>query len=187
MIGVLIIACEIGFWAFVAAGLFCRYILKAKQLGAILLICTPLIDLVLLAATAIDLRNGATANFFHGLAAVYIGVSVAFGRRMIRWADERFAHRFAGGPKPSTKPKYGKEHARHERQMWYFHLLAWGIGCALLGGLIWIVGDFSRTSELAVMVLRWSIILLIDFLWSFSYSIWPRKKTRTAMPDPKLC
>jgi hypothetical protein len=185
MIAFWIIACEIGFWVFVIAGLFCRYILKAKTLGAALLYCTPLIDLLLLAATAADLRNGATADFFHGLAAVYIGVSIAFGNRMIRWADERFAHRFAGGPAPSSKPKFGREHAKYERSMWYCHLLAWMIGSALLGGMIWFVGDESRTSSLASMILRWLFILGIDFLWSFSYTIWPKKDRHSAISVTK--
>jgi len=175
MIASLIVACEIGFWAFVAAGLFLRYIVKARKLGGFFLVCTPIIDLALLAATAADLRNGATADFFHGLAAVYIGVSVAFGHRMIRWADERFAHRFAGGPAPQPKPKYGREHARYERHMWYRHLLAWAIGSAILYGMVMYVGDDSRTSQLTLMIFRWNVILAIDFIWSFSYSIWPRK------------
>lgn len=178
MIALLIVACEIGFWLFVIAGLFCRYILKEKKLGAALLFCTPLIDLFLLVATAVDLRSGKTADFFHGLSAVYIGVSVAYGRRMIQWADERFAHRYANGPAPTRKPKFGREHARHERQMWYRHLLAWLIGSGILCLLILYVGDWSRTQSLAMMILRWLVILVIDFLWSFSYTIWPRKTAR---------
>jgi hypothetical protein len=65
--------------------------------------------------------------------------------------------------------------------MWYRHLLAWVIGSALLGGMIWFVGDESRTSSLASMILRWLFILGIDFLWSFSYTIWPKKTTRSAI------
>ncbi len=175
MIAALIIACEIGFWLFVAAGLFCRYILKARRLGGFLLFCTILVDLLLLIATALDLRNGATATFVHGLAAVYIGVSVAFGSRMIRWADERFAYWLARGPKPAKIPKFGKEHARYERHMWYRHLLAWIIGSALILGIVWYVGDASRTKELLVTSGRWLIVLAIDFIWSFSYTLWPRK------------
>lgn len=176
MIAALIVACEIGFWVFVLAGLFCRYMLRKKALGAFLLFCTPLIDLVLLIATALDLKNGAAANFFHGLAAVYIGVSIAFGSRMIQWADERFAHRFAGGPAPSSKPKYGREHARYERQMWFRHLAAWLIGSAILYGMILYVDDAERTKQLSLTILRWLIVLGIDFAISFSYTIWPKKE-----------
>ena len=175
MIGVLILAGEIAFWAFVLGGLVARYLLRRPRLGATLLLMTPVVDLVLIAATVIDLRAGATADFFHGLAAIYVGVSIAFGHRMIRWADERFAHRFAGGPPPKRPPKYGPEHARREREGWYRHLLAWSIGSALLLGMVLLVGDPARTESLSARAALWALILAIDFLWSFSYTLWPRK------------
>ncbi|RUS47275.1 hypothetical protein [Cohnella sp. AR92] len=174
-----IIGCEIAFWVFVLGGLACRYLLRKRRTGAALLLLTPVIDLVLLIATVFHLRDGAEAGFAHGLAAIYIGVSIAFGRSMVRWADERFAYRFAGGPPPRKKPKHGPEHARAERQAWLKHLLAWGIGCLLLYGMIALVGDDSRTKELPQVAQLWSIILLVDFLISFSYTIWPRKSKET--------
>jgi len=176
MIAAMIIACEIGFWAFVLAGLAFRYLLGMRRTGAVLLACTILIDLALLAFTAIDIRRGATAGFFHGLAAVYVAVSLVFGKQMIRWADGKFARRFAGGPGPAPKPKYGAEHARYERIMWLKHLLAWTIGSAILGGLALYIGDLGRSKELLVMILRWAVVLGIDFLISFSYTIWPRRE-----------
>ena len=100
MLVALIVACEIGFWVVLGSGLVARYLLGRRRLGAILLALAPVVDLVLLTATVIDLSRGATADFAHGLAAAYIGFSVAFGHSMIRWADARFAHRFAGGPRP---------------------------------------------------------------------------------------
>ena len=83
MIGAFIIGCEILFWVFVLAGLSARYLLGLKRTGGILPLCTPVIDLLLIAVTIIDLRGGAEAGFMHGLAAVYIGVTIAFGHRMI--------------------------------------------------------------------------------------------------------
>ncbi|PUA39421.1 hypothetical protein C8Z91_08315 [Paenibacillus elgii] len=174
-IAAFIIGCEIGFWVFVVAGLVFRYILGMKRIGALLLVVTPVVDLVLITATVIDLRNGATASFVHGLAAIYIGVSVAFGHQMIRWADVRFAHRFAGAPAPEPKPKHGTAHARRERQTWFLHLLAWIIGCLILLGMIWFVDDESRTADLGSMIWGWAAILGIDFIWSFSYTFWPKK------------
>ena len=112
MIGYLIIVCEVLFWVFVLAGLVARYIFKKEKLGAFLLICTPLVDVLLLVVTFIDLKNGAVATTVHGIAAIYIGVSIAFGHQMIKWADERFAAKFVGGKKPVKRKKYGKEHAR---------------------------------------------------------------------------
>jgi hypothetical protein len=171
----IIIACEVLFWVFVLAGLVCRYILRMPKLGATLLFCTPIIDILLLITTSLHLKNGATADFVHGLAAIYIGVSIAFGHSMIKWADVRFAHRFAGGPAPTKKPKYGAAHARHLRIGWLQHLLAWVIGCLCLYGVIWYVGAPERTEPLKQFFQTWTMILGIDFLISFSYTLWPRK------------
>lgn len=172
----IIIACEISFWLFIVTGLVLRYILKRKRLGKALLYCTPLIDLVLLTATVIDIRGGAAATAIHGLAAVYIGISVAFGPQMVRWADGRFAHRFAGGGLPSKAPKFGSEHARRERSGWYRHLMAWAIGCGLLAGMVIMVGDAGRTGAFVSTAMMWTIVLAIDFAISFSYTLWPRRE-----------
>jgi hypothetical protein len=175
VIAALILAGEVTFWLLVLAGLASRYLLGLPRLGVALLLMTPVVDLVLIVATVIDLRAGATAGVFHGLAAIYVGVSVAFGRRMIRWADQRFAHRFAGGPPPERPPKYGPEGARREREGWYRHLLAWGIGSALMVGMVLLVGDPARTASLSTRAAGWTLLLAVDFVWSFSYTLWPRK------------
>ncbi|MDI5944050.1 hypothetical protein QLR68_39155, partial [Micromonospora sp. DH15] len=125
MLVAVIVGCEIGFWVLLVAGLVARYPLRRPRLGAALLVCVPLVDLVLLAAAALDLRRGATADATHGLAAAYLGFSVAFGHSLIRWADQRFAHRFAGGPPPVRPPRYGWARARHEWREWAMGLLGW--------------------------------------------------------------
>ncbi|MDQ6422199.1 hypothetical protein RB620_22475 [Paenibacillus sp. LHD-117] len=175
MITAFIIGCEIGFWVLVLAGLACRYLLRQKTLGATLLILTPIVDLILIIATVLDLRGGATATPIHGLSAIYIGVSIAYGHKMIAWADARFAHRFAGGPAPTPKPKHGAEHAAYERRMWFHHLLAWTIGCLVLLGMIWYVDDAGRTENLLGTLRLWSLVVGLDFLYSFSFSLWPKK------------
>ncbi|MBN8880821.1 MAG: hypothetical protein J0H73_00705 [Salana multivorans] len=74
----LIVACEVGFWVAILSGLAVRYLLRRPRLGAGLLIAAPVIDVVLLVLVAIDLLRGGTASWEHGLAAIYIGFSVAF-------------------------------------------------------------------------------------------------------------
>ena len=181
MIAALIVATEIAFWLLLGAGLWSRYRLGRRRLGGVLLALTPVVDLVLLAASVIDLRDGATATGAHALAAVYVGVSVAFGPRIVTWADARFAHRFAGGPRPARPARHGREHARRERDGWYRHLLAWSIGAALLVAGIALVGDAERTEALLNVLRVWTLVLAIDFLVSFSYSLWPRAE-RAPMP-----
>ena len=155
------------------SGLTARYVLRRPRLGAVLLLATPLVDLMLLAFTVVDLRGGATASLAHALAAVYIGTSVAYGHSMIRWADVRFAHRFAGGDPPPRAPRYGPARAARERRGWLQHLLAWAVGVSLLLGAVAAVGDAERTQALVQAIAVWTLVLAIDFVVSFSYTLFP--------------
>ncbi|MFC7733701.1 hypothetical protein [Actinomadura keratinilytica] len=173
MLLAIIAACEIGFWVLLAAGLAARYLLRWRRVSAVLLVGVPLLDVVLLTATVIDLRHGATAGFSHGLAAAYLGYSVAFGHGWVRWADERFAHRFAGGPPPRRAPRYAPERTRHEWREFGKAAIAWAIGCGVLLGMIAMVGDADRTEALLGWVLRLTVILAIWSLWPITHTLWP--------------
>ncbi|HEY7486061.1 MAG TPA: hypothetical protein VH912_16470 [Streptosporangiaceae bacterium] len=175
MLLAVIVACEIGFWVFLLAGLAARYLLRWPRASVALLSCAPLVDLVLLVVATLDLRDGGRATVAHSLAAVYIGVSVGFGHRMITWADQRFAHRFAAGPTPAPRPRYGAAHAARERSTWYRHLMAWAVGCALLASAVVIIGDSSRTVALWQVAVLWTVVLAIDFAISFSFTLFPRR------------
>jgi hypothetical protein len=164
MVLAVLVGGEIGFWVLLGAGLVARYLLRWRRVSTVLLICVPLVDLVLLVATAIDLSRGVTANFTHGLAAAYLGFSVAFGSSMIRWADQRFAYYFAGGPRPWKPPKGGWARARHEWREWGKAMLGWAIACALLGAGILLVADADRTAELLAWIVRLSGAMAIWFV-----------------------
>ena len=174
MLLAIVAACEIGFWVVLLCGLIARYPLRLPRLGAALLACVPLVDLVLLIATVLHLRSGATADFTHGLAAAYIGFSLAFGHGLIRRADARFAHRFAGGPPPPAAPQ-GRAQVRHEWREFGKAALAWAISCGLLGGGILLVSDPARTAALGEWIGRLTIVLAIWLLWPLTYTIWPGK------------
>ncbi len=175
MLLALIVACELGFWVVLGAGLFARYVLGRPRLGGALLACVPLVDLVLLVTTVIDLARGSTAEFGHGLAAAYLGFSVAFGRSILRWADQRFAHRFAGGPPPWAPPRGGRERARYERREFGKAAVAWAISCGLLAAAILVVGDAERTEALEDWVGRLTLTLAIWSLWPITHTLWPAR------------
>jgi hypothetical protein len=168
--------CEVAFWVLLAAGLAVRYVLKRRRLSTALLVSVPLVDIVLLTVSVIDLRRGNSGAPAHGLAAVYLAVSIAFGAQMIRWADQKFARRFAGTPVPPKR--HGLDHAAHERRQWLRHLMAYGIGGVLLGFFTIVVGDVSRTAPLWSVMAPWGIVLVIDFVVSFSYTLSPRPPAR---------
>ncbi|XVQ07840.1 hypothetical protein ACQP1W_35415 [Spirillospora sp. CA-255316] len=173
MLLALIAACEIGFWLLLLAGLAVRYLLRRRRLGAALLMCVPVLDVILLTATVVDLRGGATADFTHGLSAAYLGYSVAFGHSMIRWADERFAHRFAGGPPPKGKPRYGRARVRYEWREFGKATLATAIACGVLLSMIVMVDEPSRTEALLGWTMRLAMVLAIWSLWPITHTLWP--------------
>jgi hypothetical protein len=131
---------EIAFWVFLVAGLAARYLLRARRLSSALLLCVPLVDLVLVAASVADVATGSPPGFVHGLAALYLGFTVAFGHSIVRWADVRFAHRFAGGPPPERRPKGGPVRTRHEWREFAKMAVAWVITIAVTAVLALVAG-----------------------------------------------
>lgn len=170
----MIVACEIAFWVVIAAGLLARYVLKLPKLGLILLALTPVVDLVLLIITGLDLYRGSTATTAHAIAAVYIGISVAYGKSMIQWADTRFRYHIAKQPEAKPVKRYGTDFAKHYLKGFFRHILAFLIGVGLLAGLIYWIDDPARTEKLMGILRIWGAVLGIDFLITCSYFIWPK-------------
>jgi hypothetical protein len=144
----LIVACEVGFWVVLLLALAVRYLIGKEQLSRALLVCLPLIDLLLLLFTATDLRRGTTATFAHGLAAAYVGFTVAFGGMAVKWADAHFAHRFAAGPSPTKAPSCGWELVRFDVKLWGRCIVACLITMALVEALVHFVGNSEATQAL---------------------------------------
>lgn len=165
-----IIACEVGFWVLLVAGLGARYLLRLRGLSTVLLLCVPLLDVILLSLISWDLvANGTTADFTHGLGAVYLGFTVAFGHPIIRRVDCWFAHRFAGAPEPPKVPKHGPQRVAHEWKEWGRMVICAVLSTAVLGGIVWIVGDPVRTAELIGWIAR---VWLVAGIWFIGWPVW---------------
>ena len=180
MIVALIVACEVGFWMLLALGLAVRYLLKWRRTSVVLLLCEPVLELVLFAATAVDLKNGAEPGWEHGLAALYIGYTVAYGHYTIRWLDGHAAHRLAGAPRPPRPPRYGMARARHEGALWLRTLLAAAVALTLLQAAVWYVGDGDTSS---LRSFQWAALRAagIHGLIALTYLLWPKRPK--AEPD----
>ncbi|MFI9719322.1 hypothetical protein ACIHFE_06655 [Streptomyces sp. NPDC052396] len=175
MIVTLIVICEAGFWVLLAAGLSLRYLARKPRAGAAVLLLEPVLELVLLIATAVDLRGGATADWKHGLAAVYIGYSAGLGHATLTWVDQRFAHRFAGGPPPVKPPRYGAARTVHEWKVAGQWVLAATVALALLQAAVWYVGGSGDTSSLRAWQGKMLLVIGINLVIALSYTIWPRR------------
>ncbi|MFE4451516.1 hypothetical protein [Streptomyces sp. NPDC056796] len=176
MIVTLIVLCEAGFWVLLAAGLALRYVAGKPRLGAAVLLCEPLLEVVLLVVTAVDLRNGAEPGLRHGLAAVYIGFTVGLGRSTVTWVDARVAHRFAGGPPPVRPPKYGTARAAHEWRTAARWILAAVTALALLQAAAWYVGDDAATAPLRMWQEKMLWVIGVNLLIAGGYTLFPRRE-----------
>ena len=165
----LIVACEVGFWVILILALAARYLLRKEPLSRAMLLGLPLIDLLLLVFTAIDLRRGAPATFAHGLAAAYVGFTVAFGGLAVKWADAHFAHRFAAGPVPLKAPSRGWEAVRYELKLWGRCIVACLITMTLVEALVQFIGISEATEPL----LEWQKRAFgCIVLWFFLGPVW---------------
>ncbi|GAA1234073.1 hypothetical protein [Pseudonocardia alaniniphila] len=171
----LIGACEVGFWVLLAAGLAARYLLRAHRLSTVLLLLVPVLDVVLVSASLVDVAGGSPPGLTHGLAAVYLGGTVAFGHSMIRWADARFAHRFAAGPTPPRPPRYGAAKVAYEWREWSKAALAWGIafGVMLLTATVAGTGVPQPLDWSADPMWGWGSRITVGLLiWFVGWPLW---------------
>lgn len=174
LILLLIIGIEIAFWIVIVAGLIVRYVFQMPRLGLFFLALTPVLDLILLIAASVDLMRGAVATTAHAIAAIYIAVSIVFGKQMIRWADERFRYYIMRqGNKPSKLCGYA--YSRKYFKDWLKHVLAYVLGTGLLWVVIFLVNNADRTEALSGTIKLWSLIVVIDLIISITYFIWPRE------------
>ncbi|WP_282785395.1 MULTISPECIES: hypothetical protein [unclassified Nocardia] len=164
-----ILGCEVGLWVLLGLGLALRYLARLRRLSTAVLLGIPLLDVVLVVATAIDLHRGAVADATHGLAGVYLGFSVAFGPTLVRWADARFAHRFAGGPPPVRAPKSGPARRRYLWQEWLRVVNAATISSATLGLLVLFIASPEQDQTLIWWIGR---VWVVAGLWFVFGPLW---------------
>lgn len=168
-VAAVIVACEIGLWVLLGAGLAARYLLRLRGLSTVLLASIPLLDVVLVVAVALDLGRGEPAGTVHGLAGIYLGFSVAFGPAIVRWADVRFAHRFAGGPPPVRAPRHGPERREHLWREWRRVVVAAAIATATLLGLAVLFGGPEQDAVLYGWTGRCWLVVAI---WLVAGPLW---------------
>ncbi|MFE7559536.1 hypothetical protein [Kitasatospora sp. NPDC057500] len=182
MIVTLILAAEAAFWVVLALGLATRYLLRWREVSTVLLVGLPVIDLALFLLTFLDLRGGATASWTHALAASYLGFSVGYGPSVVRWADARFLHRFAGGPKPLPAPKYGTARSRYEWVVCRRTLVSVAITFALISALK-LFTDAAGTEVFDQWYWKLGIAAAVNTAIAVSYTLRPKEPPAGAIVE----
>jgi hypothetical protein len=186
-------AAEVAFWLLLGAGLVARYLLRAPRLSTVLLVLVPVVDVVLVSASLADVARGSPPGSAHGLAAVYLGFTVAFGHSVIRWADRRFAHRFAGEPPPRPAPRYGAAKVAYEWREWGKAVLAWciALGVLCLTAVVAGTGIPAPADWVADPSWSWAARLVPALLiWFVGWPLWttiapPRAPAEPAVPEQR--
>ena len=162
-VAALVIACEVAFWVFLAAAVVARYVFRRRRLSTVLLLCEPLIEVVLLVATVTDLLRGAEATWTHGLAAVYLGFTVGFGRYTVHKVDGWVAWRFFDGPRP-PQVTGGRAKVVHEWRLWLRVVLSWAVAIAVLAVLLLIADDPAHREVLLGWAGRATLVMGVWFV-----------------------
>lgn len=168
-VGALVLACEIAFWVFLAAAIVARYVLHRRRLSTVLLLCEPVVEVVLLVATFVDLLAGNDAHWTHGLAALYLGYTVVFGKWTVRRVDAWVAWRWFDGPEPERVPKRGRARLTYEWRMWVGVLKAWVVAVVILGVLMLVAHEPQQREVLLGWVGRASLVLVV---WLVTGPVW---------------
>lgn len=180
-VAAVIVGCEVGLWVLLGLGMSLRYLARLRRISTLVLAGIPVLDVVLVIATAIDLHRGADVGLVHVLAGFYLGSSLAFGPAIVRWADVRFAHRFAGGPAPRPVPEQGPERVAHLMREWYRVLGTVTIASAVLVVLILFFAAPGDQASLWWWIGRaWAVVAL----WFLLGPLWEMGKSRSA-PKPQ--
>ncbi|WP_376845772.1 hypothetical protein [Camelliibacillus cellulosilyticus] len=200
----ILIASEVIFWLFVGLALILRYWFQLKKASLIAFIIVIINEIAVFLIGVFDYLDTGAFSSFQILIIVFVLYSLIFGKKdfqkLDHWIQKKVA-RLKGESLPvfEDDPKqnlFGKAHAKMERKHFYQHLIffiAAHLACAIIFGFVpssvlsfsmpeWVkaldlgivktdnINIFSGISSL------WAKILLIDFIWSFSYTIWPKKE-----------
>lgn len=170
-----IVAGEALFWLFLLAGVCARYLLRWRTASTVLLVATPIIDIVIIVLTYIDLHRGAASDFSHGMAAFYVGFSTVFGPEVIARVDRRFAKKHSTAVEDAPVPD------RSSLAYWLRCLTASAITVVLLA-----VGMAIAGWSDSFWLIYWTIVALFTALaWGIVGPLrdrWRRRKRRDESP-----
>ncbi|MFE0190296.1 hypothetical protein [Streptomyces sp. NPDC058989] len=168
------------FWVFLIGGLTARYAAGWRGVGGVLLLCVPLIDVVLLGATVLSIRSGAEPTIWHGLSAAYLGITVVYGHRAMRWADTKFARRFGRAAASPSPGLYGRAAVADAWKSWLGFLLAYTVSVGLIVGLAVLAGSLDKGAPLLVWLNPLTKVLVYSLIWPVVTTIWPGKAPQSA-------
>lgn len=200
----LLVGAEIVFWVLAGSFLVLRYLLGLRRAGAAVLGLMVLNELLVAALGLLDYRRTGEFAGYQIVVLAFIVYALTFGKEDFRQLDERIERMvltWKGQAQPAPTPASrtarpalsGAEHYRKERRGWYVHLAIFVVGQTvfLAMGESWpatiLTGELppsalntgkwsgAETSTLTLASRVWCVVIVVDFVWSFSYTLFPRR------------
>lgn len=183
-----LIGAEISFWVLSVAFLLLRYLLDLDRASFVVLALIVLDNLFIAGLGFPDyLRTGEFATYqLVALAIIVYGLT--YGKRDFKRLDRFMKRKVAGWkgealptaePPPKAAPR---QKAAHERRSFYGHLAVFIVGQAILFavGESWLAAQVAgvvpeEPSALMSAGRIWVVVLVVDAIWSFSYTLFPKR------------
>lgn len=188
---VFLVGAEVSFWVLSGAFLLLRYLFDLGRASVVVLALIILDNLFIAGLGVLDyLRTGEFATY-QLIALAIIVYGLTFGkqdfkrldrymkRKVMRWKGEATS---PSEPQPRAAPR---KKAANERRRFYGHLVIFVVGQAILIaiGESWLAAQLAggvpeEPSALMGAGRIWAVVLAVDAIWSFSYTLFP-KRTET--------
>ncbi|MBB6097286.1 hypothetical protein HNR42_000700 [Deinobacterium chartae] len=170
------------FWLMLLAALISRYWFGLHRLSLVFVGAFVLNDLGLLLLAYLDYRETGEFSTYQIVMLAIVLYALTLGKgdfnKLDAWAKRTVARlKGQAAPTDTAAPRRlsGREHARAERQGFIKHLAVF----AVVQGLLWIAVGVLPDSELLLNLKRaaaiWTVLLVVDFIISFSYTLFPRR------------
>lgn len=185
-----LLGAEVSFWVLSVAFLLLRYLLDLDRASFVVLALIVLDNLFIAGLGFLDyLRTGEFAAY-QLVALAIIAYGLTFGKRDFRRLDRYMKRKVAGwrgeAPSPPAEPQAKAAAPRHkaekERRRFYWHLAVFVVGQAMLYavGESWLAAQFAGAAPEDPSALMsagrvWVVVLVVDAIWSFSYTVFPKR------------
>ncbi|MET9720924.1 hypothetical protein ABZZ46_36760 [Streptomyces rochei] len=116
----------------------------------------------------------AEPTVWHGLSAAYLGITVVYGHRTVRWVDAKFARRFGEAAAPPRPKLCGRAAVADAWKSWFRFLLAYAISVGLIFGLVVLAGTLDDSAPLLVWLNPLTKVHIYSLTWPMVTTNWPK-------------
>ncbi|PTM58833.1 hypothetical protein [Desmospora activa] len=182
----ILIAAEVLFWVFSISFVIVRYWFQLHRLSLIFLILFIVNDLFILSLAILDYMQTGEFSNYQLIIAIILIYALTYGKKDFKKLDAYLKEKVEKWKNPSRHTHKGEEksadggsdweHARRERNGWFKHLLIYAIAHGiyfLMMTFQWEAISFETLSNISSI---WTIILVVDGVYSLSFTIFPRKR-----------